>query len=321
MTATIDYSVLIPVFSEADDLRELQEEIEKELAKLGGRAEVLYLLGDARSAAAEQARLLQQQEPGRIRVLQFARSGDRAGMLATGFARARGAILFTLPARFDSDLLAIGDLHAAITDGADLAFASRTLGRAGGSARLQSKLFNRAVSLASGRRFRDVTSETRALRREVAEETPIYGDFNRYLPLLAERLGFRVDEIPARPHARATSLPLHPPRIYLWRAIDLLSIFFISRFTRHPLRLFGVVGSVFAALGALILLVAAIQRFGGTPLADRPILVLGTLLVGLGVQAFTIGLLGEMILFFYARSIRDYRIAAVYEANPPALDP
>ncbi len=321
MTAAIDYSVLISLTSDADDLHELHEELSKELAKLAGRAEVLYLVDDPRSPAAQQARLLQQHDPSRVRVFQFAGSGDRAGMLAAGVEHARGEILFTLPARFESDLSVIGDLHAAIAEGADLAFASRTRGRVGTSARLQSELFNRAVSIASGRRFRDVASETRALRREVARETPLYGDFYRYLPLLAERLGFRVEEIPARQHPRATSPVVHAPRIYLWRAIDILSIFFISRFTRYPLRLFGGVGSVFAALGALILLVAAIQRLGGRALADRPVLVLGTLLVGLGVQAFTIGLLGELILFFHARNIRDYRIAAVYEADPPALDP
>jgi dolichol-phosphate mannosyltransferase len=312
--------VLISVLSDADDLFELHEEIQKEFAKLDGRAELLYLIGGARSAAAEQARLLQQRGAGCVRVFQFSRSDDRAGMLAAGIEHARGQVLFTLPARFEIDLSVIADLHAAIADGADLAFASRTRGRVGGFARVQSELFNRAVSLASGRRFDDVASETRALRCEVGRETPLYGDFYRYLPLLAERLGFRVAEIPARQHPRATSPVVHAPRIYFWRAIDVLSIFFISRFTRHPLRLFGGVGSAFAAIGALILLVAAIQRLGGTPLGDRPILVLGTLLVGLGVQAFTIGLLGELILFFHARDIRDYRIAAVHEANPPPLD-
>ena len=87
----------------------------------------------------------------------------------------------------------------------------------------------------------------------------------------------------------------------------------------RPLRLFGTVGSAFGSLGALILLVVGIQRLMGTPLAGRPILVLGTLLLGLGVQAFTIGLLGELLLFFHARNIRDYRIAQVYEAEDPPL--
>jgi dolichol-phosphate mannosyltransferase len=110
---------------------------------------------------------------------------------------------------------------------------------------------------------------------------------------------------------------VHPLRIYLVRAMDVLSVFFISRFTRHPLRLFGGVGAAFAGIGLAVLLVVVIQRFTGTPLADRPVLVLGTLLVGLGVQAFTIGLLAELILFFHARSIRDYRVSAVYEGSQP----
>jgi hypothetical protein len=312
--------VLVSVSPEADDLPGFHRELVAELEKLGGSYEILLLLGDAGPLAAQQASALLEADPGHVRVLRFSQTADRAGMLSAGVAHARGALLFTVPASFEIDLAVLADLHAAITAGADLVFASRTRGEVGVAARMQSELFNRIVSLASGRRFRDIASETRALRRQVAEETPLYGDFYRYLPLLAERLGFRVEEIPGQQHPRASARRIHPPRIYLWRAIDVLSIFFISRFTRHPLRLFGGVGSAFAATGVLILLVAAIQRFTGTPLGDRPVLVLGTLLVGLGVQAFTIGLLGELILFFHARSVRDYRVAAIYEASPPPLD-
>jgi hypothetical protein len=151
------------------------------------------------------------------------------------------------------------------------------------------------------------------MRREVAHEVPLYGDFHRYLPVLADRLGFVVREVPVRQHPRATAPVVHSPLTYLYRSLDLLTIFFLSRFTRRPLRLFGGIGTLFGAAGAAILAVVGAQRLLGTPLADRPILVLGTLLVGLGVQAFTIGLLGELILFFHARRTRDYRIAAVYE--------
>ena len=112
---------------------------------------------------------------------------------------------------------------------------------------------------------------------------------------------------------------MYPLRTYLWRSIDLLSVFFLSRFTRRPLRLFGGIGSLFGLAGASILAVVGVQRILGEPLADRPILVLGTLLLGLGVQIFTIGLLGELLLFFHARDIRDYRVADVYESEDPPL--
>ena len=316
------FSVLVSVPPETEELLTFHAELATELERMAENFEVIYLLEPpARSEVSEQAHALYEADPGRVRVFHFAQPGDRAGMLAAGVERARGDLLFTLPGRFVCDFAVLRELRAALEDGADLAFASRTRGKVGGAARLQSELFNRVVSLASARRFNDVASETRALRRSVAEETPLYGDFHRYLPLLAERLGFRVEEIPARQHPDAHPQAVHSPLLYLWRAIDVLSIFFISRFTRHPLRLFGGVGASFAALGGAILAVVGVQRLLGTPLGDRPVLVLGTLLVGLGVQAFTIGLLGELILFFHARNLRDYRITAVYESSPPPLEP
>ena len=180
-------------------------------------------------------------------------------------------------------------------------------------------MFNRLVSWAAGVNFTDVASSARAIRREVAKELPIYGDFHRYLPILADRLGFDVREVLGGEPLDLKRPSLHRPGIYLWRAIDILSIFFLSRFTRLPLRLFGGVGAAFGAFGSGIILILGIQRLLGTPLADRPLLVLGVLSLGIGVQAFTIGLLGELILFFHARSIRDYRIASVHEAPKPAL--
>ncbi len=310
-------SVLVSVDSEPDDLDEMHRELIGELEKLRVDYEVLYLVGPVARGTIVQLQSLQQQDPERVRVLRFAETAGKAGMLAAGIERARGEVLMTIPGTFELDLEVLGALYEAVQQDTDLASATRSRGPVGGSARIQSELFNKLVSLAASSRFRDVASETRAFRRQLAEETPLYGDFDRYLPVFAERVGFRVQEIPARQHARKATPPLFRPQVYFWRAIDLLSIFFISRFTRHPLRLFGGVGSVFAAIGSVILLVVGIQRLAGAPLANRPILVLGTLLIGLGVQTFAIGLLGELILFFQTRNTRDYRVSAVYEAARP----
>ena len=240
-------------------------------------------------------------------------------MLTAGIERAKGEIVLTVPPRFEVESNALATLYEAVENGADLAFASRASWVSATSARYQSRIFNKLISWAVGTHFTDIASSTRAMRREVLEEIPVYGDFHRYLPVLVGRLGFAVQEIPATQHPSKVAPLVHAPQLYLWRAMDILSIFFLSRFTRYPLRLFGGMGSLFGVVGAGILLAVGIQRVLGTPLAGRPIVVLGTLLVGLGVQAFTIGLLGELILFFHARNIRDYRIAAVYEAHEPPL--
>jgi hypothetical protein len=281
--------------------------------------EILYLLRRSSSITSEQLEALRSEHPERIRAVEFIR-GSEAAMLAAGAEMSRGEIILTVPGEFEIDLAALGPLHATVLEGADVAFGMRMRRPAGRSARLQSELFNKLVSWAAGTRFRDVTCGTRAIRKQVFDEIPLYGDFHRYLPVLADRLGFRVREIPAPQHPRAPTPLIHPPMMYLWRGIDVLSVLFISRFTRTPLRLFGGVGAAFAAVGLAILAVIGIERLLGTALANRPVLVLATLLIGLGVQSFTIGLLGELLLFFNARGVRDYRIAVVYEAPVPALE-
>lgn len=312
-------SVLVLLREDVPDVDEIHREATRQLERAGVTFEFLYLVGSGCPESLRRARAIQEADRKRVRIIEFAGSVGESAMLGAGAERARSDVLLTLPSRFEAQLEVIGDLCDAIREGADLVVASRRSSRGDSAARAQSALFNRLVSVAAGVPFRDIASGTRAARRSVFEEIPLYGDYHRYLPLLAHRAGFRIQEIPATPHPRATGPAVHPLRVYLWRAIDLPSIFFVSRFTRHPLRLFGGVGSGFAGAGGLLLLILGIQRLLGTPLADRPALVLAVLLLGLGVQAFTIGLLGELILFFHARTLRDYRIAAIYESDPPPL--
>ena len=315
-----ELSVLILVGDRAENLTGLHAELEDRLRKLGHRYELVYLLGSS-SGLRDEVLALKDDQPEGVRVLLFEdRVGDGA-RLAAGFDRAHGDVIFTLPGEFDTDPSGLEDLYLAIRDGADVAFASRVGWTSGGVARLQSRLFNKLASWLTDTGFHDIANRTRVIRREAVEEIPLYGDFHRYLPLLAHSAGFNVREIPVRRHPRAeSSRSFHTPRIYLWRAMDLLSILFLSRFTRRPLRLFGGVGAAFGGVGALILAKVGLERLLGIAPADRPILVLGTLLVGIGVQAITIGLLGELLLFFHARKIRDYRVSQVYEAKDPPLE-
>lgn len=315
----LDASVLVPVVERADSLREIHADAARVIERLGVSYEYLILISAPFPNALREALALQQEDPGRVRVLRFGRAVGESAALATGFERSRGEVVFTLPAYRDADPEALEALWTALQEGADLAFAWRRGRREGALKRAQSLGFNRLVSWATGTGFADIASGTRAIRREVLNEIPVYGDFHRFLPVLAERVGFAVREVPVAPDPRARAPRLYSPSTYLWRLIDVLSVFFLSRFTRRPLRLFGAVGSLFGVAGAAILGVVGVQRLLGTPLADRPILVLGTLLVGLGVQAVTIGLLGELLIFFHARELRDYRVAEVHEASIPPL--
>jgi len=312
------YSFLVPVVERHDDLRELHRAAVAEAEKLGPY-EFLYLVSGEFEDAFQQALGLHEADPEHVRVLRFARSVGEATALATGLDRARGEIALTLPAYFDSNPEGFHDLCAALEKGADMAFARRTERKDSLAKRLQTRAFNGLVSWTTGTHFDDVASATRALRREIVVDVPLYGDFHRFLPILAHGAGFRVVEVPVRQDSRSHAPPVYRLRTYLYRALDILSMFFLSHFTRRPLRLFGAAGSAFGAVGGVILLVVGIQRLMGSPIADRPILILGTLLLGLGVQVLTIGLLGELLLFYQARDLRSYRVAEIHEANTPAL--
>lgn len=312
-------SVLIPIVERPDDLREIHRAVWPEVEKLGQPFEFVYLVSAEFDDAFQQVLELHELDRARVRVLRFARPVSEAVALSAGFERARGEVIFTVPAYFDASPEGLPSLYAALEAGADLAIATRTHRSDSIVKRIQTRGFNRLTSWGTGTRFSDIASGTRALRREVVGDLPLYGDFHRFLPLLVDRAGYAVREVAVRQDARARAPDVYRVRDYLWRILDILSISFLSYFTRRPLRLFGAVGALFGGLGSLILLVVAIQRVMGQPAAGRSILILGALLVGVGVQAVTVGLLGELLLFFQARHIRSYRIAEIYEAAEPPL--
>ena len=135
----------------------------------------------------------------------------------------------------------------------------------------------------------------------------MYGDFFRFLPILARAEGFRVLEVEVPQHDEDRRTRIYRPGIYVRRLLDLFGLFFLVRFTQKPLRFFGLIGAVLSTSGVAVLLVMLIQRIGGTAMADRPLLLLGVLFVVLGFQAIGIGLVGEIIVHFNATGRRLYR--------------
>jgi hypothetical protein len=230
-------------------------------------------------------------------------------MLEAACEYARGQILVTLPAypRILPD--GVVDLIRAVESGIDLASARRRETERPFLARFQALIFHGLLRLGLGGAFHDVASGVRAMRRQVLEAVPVYGDLFRFLPILAEREGFRVEEITVTPHSEDRRSRVYFPGVYVRRLIDLLGLFFLVRFTRKPLRFFGLVGGTVSGIGAVILLVLFVQRLGGSPIADRPMLLLGALTFVLGAQAIAIGLVGEIIVHLSPKEGRKvYRV-------------
>lgn len=312
-------SVIVPVTERPDDLAALYAEYARPLREAGYTYEFVFALEPYYARlAASLTELARRGHP--VRVFLVGQTVGEAALLKATAARCRGSLLVTLPAYRRVVADALPRLIARIDAGADLVVAYRSDRRDALVNRLQSRAFNRLLTGLAGREIRDVACGVRVMRPEVLRETPVYGDFFRFLPVLAAREGFRVEEAPAAQHPADYRARLFTPGIYLRRLIDAFGLHFLLRFTEKPLRFFGLAGSVFTMLGAVVLFVLFLERVGGRGIADRPMLLLGVLLLVLGVQIVALGLIGEIIVHLNASDRRPYRLAAASDPGAPEED-
>jgi hypothetical protein len=310
----IDIDVIVPVASRTDDLAVLHRRRREALRAAGYRPSFTYVI-DGDVPGARDALVALSRDSDDASVIQLSRRfGETAAVLA-GFASTKTARLMILPAYEKVETASLGLLLDALED-ADLVTARRFPRCDSVLLRGQSYLFEAFLRRVSSSKFRDPGCTVHALKRAVLEETPLYGEQHGFLPLLASNVGFKVVEIDV-PQARSDAArQIIRPRGYVHRVIDILSVFFLTRFTRRPLRFFGPAGAACTGIGLLGLAVVVVQRLVlDVPLAERPALILSSLLVALGLQVLAIGLIGELIVFINARSMRQYRVREIIEAG------
>jgi glycosyltransferase involved in cell wall biosynthesis len=307
MPDEVELSIVIPVSERLNNIEELYREYKVAVAEAVTRFEFIYVLdGGFSDAAAKLEDLQKSGEP--IIVVQLAKYFGQATAMTAGFDMAKADMVLTLPSFFQLSSSDIPKLIRASAD-ADVVLAVRLDNDASKSTRVQRRLFNSTVSKLTGMPFRDLGCGARVLRREVFEEIRSYGDQHRFMPLLASRAGFRVLEVEVTSSRRDSRPKYYHPGIYARRALDIVTVFFLIKFTQKPLRFFGLIGSAVATVGGFVTLFLIAQRlFGETALADRHAFLLGVLFVVLGVQLFAIGLLGELIIFTRAKQSKEYRI-------------
>jgi glycosyltransferase involved in cell wall biosynthesis len=310
-------SVIVPVGARHAQMASLYDEYRQAVVALGLPFEFIFVLDGPRPQAADDLeRLLAAGE--RITVVGLSRSFGEATALMAGFERTSGNLIVTLPAYHQIDAAEIGKLVATATDGADIAVGHRHPRAGGRLEAMRRAVFHRFMSSVTGVRLRDIGCSARALKRQVMEEVPLYGDLHRFLPVLADRQGFRVKEVDVRQSPKDRYTGVYRAKEYTHRLLDIFTVFFLVRFTKKPLRFFGMIGASTFGIGVLLLVALIIERIGfGQPLADRPALLLSSLLVVLGLQLFALGLLGELVIFTHARHINEYQIDQVFEFPVP----
>jgi glycosyltransferase involved in cell wall biosynthesis len=307
-----DVSVVVPIVERYGDLQQLYHEFTAELTRLGQSSEFIFIVDDSQRGALPVLRELQKREGERISILQLNGSFGESASLMLGLERARGEKIMTLAAYFQVEPRGIGPALAALDEGADMVVGRRFPRIDSFFNRVQSRLFHWFVRGMTSTDFHDISCGFKVMRRRVARELHLYGGQHRFIPILAMNRGFTVREVqlPQRSEDRRTRF--HGTGTYLGRLLDILTIFFLVKFTRTPLRFFGLLGLFLFGSGFAIDLIVATQKLvWNYEIADRPLLLLGVLLMVLGVQTLSLGLLGEMIIFTHARNVRDYRVAEV----------
>jgi glycosyltransferase involved in cell wall biosynthesis len=306
--AQIEVSVVLPVLDEVESLGVLHRELTEVLQQLGRPYEILFVDDGSGDGSFEQVEKLRLEDP-RVRGLQLRRNFGKAAALAVGFREARGDVIVTLDADLQDDPVEVPKLLARLEDGFDLVSGWKQERQDPRSKTWPSRLFNWVTGLLTGIRLHDFNSGFKIYRREVVEEVRLYGELHRFIPALAAWRGFRVTEVPVH----------HRPRRYgrskfgsarLWRGfLDLLTVLFLTRYTRRPLHLFGGLGLIAWTVGfGANLYLTGIWLSGAQPIGQRPLLAFGVLSMLVGVQFFAVGLLSELVLSYQARGSDDVSI-------------
>ncbi len=305
-----EISVIVPVVERVGPIEELYAGYRGALEKTGRRFEFIFVLDGGFGRLKEPLlRLRERGEP--ITTITFAKWFGEATSISAGFEYAQGDYILILPSSFQIEADDIPKLVAEAGD-VDIVLARRDPKTRKLLKRLQTGVFHILMHRATGMGFHDAGCDVRYFRRRVLEEISLYGDQQLFFPYLAAARGFKTREVVVQASKRDALSSFHPFGLYIRKLVDVLSILIIVRFTKKPLRFFGLLGVLTFGAGAVFSLVLLVQRlFFDMALANRPIVLIPALLLTLGVQIFAIGLIGEILIFTHAQQLKEYTVDEV----------
>ncbi len=290
----MDVSIVIPLLNEEESLDELCSRIFQAADENKLSMEICFVDDGSTDKSLDVLKNLRDKNKN-IKILSFRKNYGKSAALSEGFKLAQGDIIITMDADLQDDPAEIPNLINKLNDGFDMVSGWKKKRHDPITKTLPSKFFNFTTSLLTGIKIHDFNCGLKAYRREVIKEIPVYGELHRYLPVLAHWRGFRVGEIVVQHHARKYGVTKFGWRRLFHGFFDLLTVLFITRYRQKPLHLFGSIGLICIGLGFGILFYLSILWIQGQGIGSRPLLFFGILLMIVGMQSFTLGLIGEMI--------------------------
>jgi len=310
-----EISVIVPVVERSDNLERLFLLYYEELSKIKKSFEFIFIIDARMKNAYDEIRQLSRKNPN-IQLIIFPRTFGESNALSVGFQNAKGRYVFTLSSYLQVEPEETKRLYDALNNNeCDMVICRRSRENDAFFNRVQTFLFHKILRFFTGTKFGDISCGLRAMRREVAEAFDVYGDLHRFIPILAEHQGLRVKELVVKQRKGDTCLRVYKISTYLYRLIDIVTLFFLLRFTYRPMRFFGLIGSILILFGGAINAFLIYNRLftQGFALRDKPSLFLASLLIVIGIQIFAIGFIGEIIIYTHSKKGKHFNVKEMIE--------
>lgn len=296
----IDFSIIVPLYNEEGNVEDLYNLLKPVLDSIGRSCEIIFVDDGSRDRTYDVLRRLHGSDP-LCRVIRFRRNFGQTAALAAGFAHARGDIIITLDGDLQNDPRDIPTLLAKMSEGYDVVSGWRVRRKDPFlTRRLPSICANWLISRITGIRLHDYGCTLKAYRREVVQNIGLYGEMHRFIPAMASWMGISVGEVEVNHHPRRRGASKYGLSRTLRVLLDLITVKFLLSYATKPLQIFGTLGFASSFTGFALGAYLSVDKLVlGHRLSDRPLLLLAVLLILLGIQLITMGLLGEMMVRIY----------------------
>jgi glycosyltransferase involved in cell wall biosynthesis len=288
-------SVVIPLLNEEESLRELHEQLKNVLSRIGGNYELIFVDDGSTDNSFKVLRELRQRN-NRVKAVRFRRNYGKSAALAVGFQKAQGDFVITMDADLQDDPSEIPNIIRELKGGLDVVSGWKKKRKDPLGKTIPSKFFNFVTAKVTGIDIHDFNCGLKGYKNDVIKSVNVYGELHRYIPALAHWLGFKVGETVVNHRPRKFGKTKFGMARYSRGFLDLLTVVFTTRYVSRPLHLFGGWGIVSSMAGLFISLWLAYEKyFNGQPLSNRPLFIVALIMIIVGVQFVSMGLLGELI--------------------------
>jgi|LQYC01.1.fsa_nt_gi glycosyltransferase involved in cell wall biosynthesis len=304
----MDISVIIPVYNEEKNVSILMDKVIHASGLVGKEWEVVFIDDGSIDGTFSELKKIKEKIP-QVKIIHFGINAGKAAAYTAGFQLASGNIIITMDGDLQDDPAEVSSFLSTLAKGADLVVGWKYKGKGSTGKTLPSKIFNSLLSILTGLKINDSNCPFRAMKKEVAKNLNIYGDLYRFIPYLAFQKGFKVTEIKVENYPRQFGSSKYGISRLFNGVMDLMTVLFISRYSKRPLHFFGIPGLVALFLGFFIDAFLVLEGFFITgKIGHTALLIMGVMLIIIGIQFISLGLLGELLVTVKTIELKDLPI-------------